>query len=64
MSDIKIGDLVRVKGKFTNTGVFLVLKKGEGRCSMSKKNKESSMMAFCAQGSKKIWLYVRYLEKL
>ena len=60
---IQVGDLVRVKGRSdVNAGVFLVLKKGEGRYSLS--DKKSSTLAFCAQGSKKIWLYVRHLEKL
>ena len=60
---IEVGDLVRVKGRGdVNAGVFLVLKKGEGRYSLS--DKESSMMALCAQGNKKVWLYVRHLEKL
>jgi hypothetical protein len=61
---IEVGDLVRAKNRSLGmlAGVFLVLEKGEGRRGCS--DSASSMMALCAQGSKKIWLYVRHLEKL
>ena len=67
MPDIQVGDLVRAKNRTLskrslNAGVFLVLEKGEGRHSLS--DKESSMMALCAQGSRRIWLYVRDMEKV
>ncbi len=60
---IQIGDLVRAKNRiiWANAGVFLVLEKAEGYL---RRKEGGSMMALCAQGSRRIWLYVRDLEKL
>ena len=59
---IQVGDLVRAKNRiiWANAGVFLVLEKREAIL----RKKGGSMMALCAQGSRRIWLYVRDLEKL
>ena len=58
---IEAGDLVRVKmtHEIYNleqaSGVFLVLKISEN---------SRSRLALCAQGSRKIWLYMNHMEKL
>ncbi len=61
---IEVGDLVRAKNRIgralSNAGVFLVLEKKLGAV----RTKGGSMMALCAQGSRRIWLYVRDMEKV
>jgi hypothetical protein len=60
MPDIQVGDIIRVKPQpdWKNTsGVFLVLEKKFNL--MTEKT-----MFLCAQGSRKIWLYKKNMEKV